>query len=338
MKKIVQNKKTMAVAGLCLLSCLALGMATGFAVGKNESIQTSVAYGDDTLQEEMTVIAGRSITAEQKESIVQGFDTAAAAKNLTPTEGVKTAREIMLYRAYGNTYLVYNFAMDRYFAVSGSILNTYTDNEIFRRLGAPTTEEGTYQISGRSTAETITAGSYTAQIFETGVILKSGSEVKVYAGGVEEKNGGYVVHPVIDDQDIMRKDGNGFSYFGNVDGELHPLKDADFLATDNGYILYANYSSCCACIEYDTSYNIVNQYVYAAKNFVVNNGQYTATILPEVCISYEDMTFDGSSPVESDALAYYKKFQPDGTNTTLKTLFTDCYASLYQNGFVAGYR
>jgi hypothetical protein len=303
------------------------------------TLQNSVAYGDDSLQEELTVIAGKTLTGEQVNTIVSGFSSAATAKGLTTTDSVKTAREIIVYEQCGSSaYLVYNFAQNSYYSVSGNMLSAYVKDETFRKLGAPTTEEGTFKLSGRSTTATITEGTYTAQIFETGVMIKNGNTVTAYIGGVQQTADGYVLHPVLDDQDIMEKDGNGFKYFGHVDGELHPLKDVDFYATDDGYVMYANYSSCCVKVEYDTQYNILNQYVYAAKNFEVNNGEYTATILPESCISYSDMVCDGSNPVDSDSLTYYKKYQSNGTAEELKQLFIDCYKTMYQSGFVAGYR
>lgn len=336
--------KTIKTEKINLMLCLlAVMLAAVLALTLTAAPQVAAAA---LTTSDAEIIAGRTVSASELETIQNGFSTKASGLSLGNAGQVTTSREILLYQEYDNSgsksLIAYNFALNSYFVVDSEFYAAYKNDDTFRKLGAPTSDKGTLTVSGRSRTATIAKASYTAQVFETGIIIKNGANVETYLGAVETVSDGYVLHPVIDDQDILEYTGSSFEFFGNIDGEMHPLKDADFFSEGSGdslqYKLYANFSGCCVNVVYKSDYSIKEQYVYAAKNFFKSNGVYNTAILPSSCIDISDFVCDGSNPVDSDALAYYRTYQSDGTNASLISLFEDCYSGLLSDGFVAGYR
>ncbi len=289
----------------------------------------------------MVEIAGWYITDEEAEAIEDGF--AEKGEALGEAGEVEARREIVLTNTYTkdgqSSMVVYNFTDGKYYVVSSDFTDTYMADDAFRRLGAPVSSKKKMDISGSTTAGKIKDGKYTAQLFEKGVILLDGGEVKMYVGAVEKVKGGAIIHPLIDDQDLMVKRDGKMDKMGNVDGEMHPLKEVILTRTNKGFTLYANYSSACVYLELGKDYSVKRQLISAAKNYVVTEeGGYAATILPIECISVDDMVKDGSDPVDPEAFAYYQQNKPRADADDLVKKFTDAYTELYKEGYVAGYR
>ncbi len=293
---------------------------------------------DDTAK--MIEIAGYAITDEEADTIKEGF--AEAGKDLGEGGGMEARREIVLTETFtkdGETsVVVYNFTDGAYYVVPSEFSETYMRDDNFRRLGAPVGEMGENYISGNTTANEIEGKKYISQIFEKGVLLISGDEIQMYVGAPEKTKKGIVIHPIVDDQDlIVKKDGN-MGRLEGVDGEMHPLKEVTFTSTKKGYTLYANYSSCCVYLELGKDYTVKSQLIFAGKNYIKQENGYTAKILPIECISVDDMIKDGAEPVDADALAYYQQFNRGAAADDVIAKFREAYEELYKNGFVAGYR
>jgi hypothetical protein len=155
---------------------------------------------------DITEIAGRRLSEEELSSVKNDFAATAQELSLTNPSELSTAREIILYQDYGSaTRLVYNFSESKCFLVPADYYAKYLESDNFRRLGAPMTNKGTFNISGRTVNSTLTAAEYTAQIFEKGALITDGTEIVMHVGAVESTADGYVLHPVIDDQDVMEK-------------------------------------------------------------------------------------------------------------------------------------
>ncbi len=324
----------------CILCCiLCICVIAGFAIGHIS------AKAEDATKLHFTVVAGYSVTDQEYDAIKQGFDTFAQGKELGNGGEIENMREILIARKYSSgdsrSLVVYNFTAKNYFLVSNEYYNEYVNGDNFRKLGAPVTEMGTYHLSGTSKTDAIAEGNWQAQIFATGIILTDGSSVRSYVGIVEQTGeGSYVLHPLVDDQDLQVLKDGALQYVGDIDGEMHPLKEAFIQKTEDGYEVYANYSALCAHLSYNADYSLKEsgKLIYAGKNFSVEDGAYVAHQLPAECITVSHMVRDGSNYVTTEALAYYQTYQKDGTADSLTQLFEEKYAELYSEGYVAGYR
>ncbi len=291
---------------------------------------------------QMIEIAGYEITVDEASSIIDGFDMFAG--DLGAGGDVEARREIILSKTYtdGETknMVVYNFTDKSYYTVPAELLNRYLEDDNFRKLGAPVTEMNTFNMSGRSSGGIITDGKYTAQIYEKGVLVMTRTGVvDIYVGAVEMNGDTVKLHPLLEDQDLLVKQKHGMDKLGNVDGEMHPLKEVVFNSSDGEYNLYANYSSCCVYLELNKDYSVKTALVNAGKNYILNSvNEYELSILPMECISVDDMIKDGSEPIEEDALKYYKQLKADGTADDVIAKFRTAYEELYNSGFVPGYR
>ncbi len=289
---------------------------------------------------QMTEIAGFKISDSKAKAIIKGF--AEKGKKLGAGSGVEARREIILTETYSkdgkSNMVVYNFTDGKYYVVPSEILDNYMVDDTFRKLGAPVSSLGTIKVSGKAAEGKIKSGSYKAQVFEKGVILISDNQPKAYIGAVQKVEGGVVLHPILNDQDLLVNIKGKLGRLEGVDGELHPLKEVTFSAVNGGYALYANYSSCCVYLEYNKEYYLLKQKIYAAKNFIKSDKGYNAKILPLECISINDMIKDGEEPIEKEALEYYKKLKPNATEEDIIAKFRSAYTELYNAGFVPGYR
>ncbi len=334
-------KKHVFVKSILLLSCcLTLTLSVLFGVRAYSEVATATVDNEDIF-----TVAGKTLTSGEVEEILNGFTAKSATLNLGVADDVGCKREIILQQTFtdgdNKSMIVYNFAESDYFVVDNEFYATYVDGDYFRRLGAPVNGKGSYSVGGVTKNATIARKTYIAQIFETGVILNDNGTIKAYCGAVEKSDDAYVVHPVIDDQDILEKTAGGYEYFGNIDGQMHPLKDADFFTVGSGsdktYELYVNYSSLCAHIVYNADYTIKSQDIYPLRNYFKNGEVYEKSLLPDCCYSVTDMILDEPA-VESNAYSYYKKYQKSGNEAALKKLFEDAYIDMLNDDFVPGYR
>lgn len=328
----ISGKKTLII--VCLAAIIVL--TTVFATLPFVAGATSIT------KEEAEVIVGKSLTDDEFSAIRDGFATAATELQLQGGEDIQALREILIYQRFDDAAIVYNYATGGYFAVRGSFCTKYFDSESFRQLGAPAGNRGSFVIDGATVSGTVEKKTYDAQIFEKGVLIDDGSVTMLIAAPVENADGSVTLLPLLKDQDIMSKVGNGYSYIGDIDGQMHPLKFVDVeISTVNGetqYDLYANFSSCAAHITYDAEFALTNKLVYPLKNYFVSNGERVLKILPSCCYLITDILQDGNGFIDSNALSYYKTYVTDGTEESLYQLFEDKYLEMLSDGFVGGYR
>lgn len=326
------RKRTLIVACLAAFMILAALLAT----------LPFVADAEGVTKEEVEIIVGKSLTTEAFDAICNGFDSAATEFGLTGGNGVKTLREILIYQSFGDDVIAYNYATDNYYAVKGSFAQKYLDGDTYRRLGAPVSVRGNFKIDGATTSATLESKTYDAQIFEKGVLINGDEVQTLVAAPLMKEDGSVTLLPLLSDQDIMAKSGSGYSYIGDIDGELHPLKNVDVEVSvvdgETQYHLYANFRSCAAHVVYDSEFNLQSKLVYIIKNYFVENGERVLKILPDCCYEITQILQDGSNFMDSDALSYYQNYVADGTKDSLYQLFENKYLEMLSDGFVAGYR
>lgn len=328
----ISGKKTWIIAGLAAIMVLTAVLA---------SLPFVVSAASIT-QEEAEVIVGRVLTDDEFSAICNGFATAATKLGLQGGQEVQTLREILIYQRFDDAAIVYNYATDDYYAVRGAFCTKYLDSDTYRRLGAPASDSGSFVIDGATVSGKVEKKTYNAQIFEKGVLIDDGNVTMLVAAPVVNADGSVTLLPLLSDQDIMERDGNGYTFIGDIDGEMHPLKYVDVeISTVDGkkqYDLYANFSSCAAHVTYDEEFNVTNKLVYPVKNFFIENGTHVLNILPSCCYELTQILQDGSSFVDNDALSYYKNHVSNGTKDSLYKLFEAKYLEMLSDGFVAGYR
>lgn len=333
------RKRKIGLTGKALSVALVAVVAVAILFTVGSSNYTATATSED-----WEIVAGRELTEADIIRIEEGFATYVEDLNYGTASSVKTFREIILYTEYvdDGAMVVYNFDKDSYYAVEGEYCTAYMNADNFRKLGAPISSVGEYVLSGNAYGKEELSGTYTAQLFEKGVLIDAGETVAMHVAAMEETANGYKLHPVIDDQNILAKMDGELKYFGKVDGELHPLKtveiETESAETSYTYRLFANYRACCVYIEYSADYTIIAQYVYMGKNFNLTDGELIAVQLPVCCVTTSNMICDGSEPVETAALEYYRNYNTDGNESDLIAEFAECYDRLYAAGYVAGYR
>lgn len=249
------------------------------------------------------------------------------------------------------TILVYNVLDDEVRLVNADKINQKYSSEQ-RRLGAPLTETGTYSVYGKDGEGTIdlakdSAMSVTAQIYETGIIYlkEDGSAQKLEGMPFDEGAGLWRISPVVKDQDVRRKkgDGSGYEFIGNVDGTWHPLKNARNTVYEDGtFSGYYNFTAGCIEVVYNADETQKSAMRYAGYNFVKGADGYEKKILPvQNYTAKDELLFEGGNTndrVSGDALTFYKNSHADAAKEDVIAAFRKGYLALAAEEFVPGYR
>lgn len=298
-----------------------------------------------------------------------GYNCGIPSSRIEPWGGKSDATMIKMDFRYGDgsadpddgnggtknrTTLIYNTVDDTVRLLNTDKIYQKYGNEN-RRLGAPVTEVGKFNIVGKE-GEHFNAwnGIYQAQIFETGVILidNDGNAQKleclpVKGESVSDPDGTngevvdtYHIYPVLKDQDIyftaVRNNVNDNRI--DINSTWHPLLTARAVTTgENEVKVYFNYAPGCVEVTYKADYTDGKAMVYAGYHFVSDGkGGYEKEILPTYNYTFkDDLLWQG---ISSDAVSMYRTYVENGTEEDLKNLFRDAYIDLANDGFVPGYR